>query len=139
MQSETPWYRDGLKFTCSECGDCCSGSPGYVWVTAEEISVMAKALNHTVDEFEDIYVRKIGARKSLKELPNYDCVFLDEKTRKCELYEARPTQCKTWPFWESNLRTPEDWQRTCVECPGSGLGKLYSLDSIEKQRQAKKV
>ena len=138
-ESDKPWYHQGLQFTCSGCGDCCSGSPGFVWVNAEEIEVMAAAINHSVDDFEKIYIRKIGARKSLKELPNYDCVFLDEETRKCELYEARPTQCKTWPFWDSNLRSPEDWERTCEECPGSGSGKLYSLDLIEEQRLAKKI
>ena len=100
---------------------------------------MATAINHSVEDFENIYVRKIGARKSLKELPNYDCVFLNEETRKCELYEARPTQCKTWPFWDSNLKTPADWERTCEECPGSGSGKLYSLDSIQEMRLAKKI
>lgn len=100
---------------------------------------MAKAIGHSVDDFEDIYVRKIGIRKTLKELPNYDCVFLDDQTRKCQLYDARPTQCKTWPFWDSNLRTREDWERTCQECPGSGQGKLYSLESIEEQRSAMKI
>ena len=138
-QPDQPWYHQGLQFTCSGCGDCCSGSPGFVWVNADEIAVMAKAINHSVEDFEKIYVRKIGARKSLKELPNYDCVFLDEETRKCELYDARPTQCKTWPFWDSNLRTPADWERTCQECPGSGSGKLYELESIQEQRLAKKI
>ncbi len=28
-------------------------------------------------------VRKIGIRRSLKELRNYDCVLLDPETRKC--------------------------------------------------------
>ena len=139
MINDAPWYQDGLKFTCSGCGDCCSGSPGYVWVSPEEIETMAKAIGHSVDDFEDIYVRKIGIRKTLKELPNYDCVFLDDQTRKCQLYDARPTQCKTWPFWDSNLRTREDWERTCQECPGSGQGKLYSLESIEEQRSAMKI
>lgn len=139
MNKEEPWYRDGLQFTCSGCGDCCSGSPGYVWVSPEEIKVMADAIGHSVEDFEKIYVRKIGIRKTLKELPNYDCVFLDEQTRQCELYDARPTQCKTWPFWDSNLKTPEDWQRTCEQCPGSGTGKLYALEEIEPQRSAMKI
>ncbi len=140
MSEQEPWYKDGLRFSCSGCGDCCTGSPGYVWVNKEEIATMAKALNHTVDQFEKLYVRKIGIRKSLKELPgSYDCVFLHEETRKCELYDARPRQCKTWPFWGSNLKTPEDWQRTCEVCPGSGKGKLVQLDDIERQRKAVRI
>ena len=30
-----PWYRDGLRFTCTRCGNCCTGAPGYVWVDAD--------------------------------------------------------------------------------------------------------
>ena len=25
--SDLPWYHAGLKFTCTQCGDCCSGTP----------------------------------------------------------------------------------------------------------------
>ena len=135
-----PWYKDGLKFKCSGCGDCCTGAPGYVWVNAEEIQAIADVLEMDVEQFEDTYVRKIGIRKSLKELPtSYDCVLLDGETRKCTVYSARPRQCRTWPFWDSNLKTKEDWIRTCVECPGSGSGKLHSLNEIETQRKIMKV
>ena len=64
----------------------------------------------------------------------YDCIFLDSKTRKCMVYEARPRQCKTWPFWDSTIRTPEDWANTCEVCPGAGTGRLYQLGEIEAQR-----
>ena len=66
-------------------------------------------------------------RKSLIEYDNGDCVFFDGKTRKCTVYDARPRQCRTWPFWDSNVRTPEAWAETCEVCPGSGKGKLYQL------------
>ena len=26
-----PWYRDGLRFQCTQCGNCCTGDPGVVW------------------------------------------------------------------------------------------------------------
>ena len=140
MESSQPWYKDGLKFECTGCGDCCTGAEGFVWVNKEEIATMAKAVDMDIDSFEDMYIRKIGIRKSLKELPgSFDCVFFDSESRKCELYDARPRQCKTWPFWDSNLKTPEDWERTCDECPGSGTGKLYQLDEIETQRKIVKI
>ena len=134
------WYQKGLKFNCTGCGDCCTGAAGYVWVNQEEIAKLADLLNQSVDEFENMYIRKIGIRKSLKELPvSFDCVFLDSETRKCQVYKARPRQCRTWPFWDSNLKTPEDWERTCQVCPGSGTGKLYSLGDIENQRSVVKI
>lgn len=135
-----PWYSDGLKFKCSGCGDCCTGAPGFVWVNAAEIKAIADLLEMEVEPFEKMYVRKIGIRKSLKELPkSYDCVFLDSETRKCEVYSARPRQCKTWPFWDSNLASAEDWERTCEVCPGSGTGRLYGLGEIEERRKIVKV
>ena len=136
--ADLPWYRGGLQFTCTQCGDCCTGAPGHVWVTNDEIDAIARLLGLDADAFEDAYVRRVGARKSLKELPGGDCVLLDGK-RACTAYVARPRQCRTWPFWDSNLKTPEDWQHTCQVCPGSGRGQLHSLSQIEEQRQVIKV
>lgn len=135
-----PWYADGLRFTCSQCGDCCTGAPGFVWVNGAEIQDLAdEVTGGDVDEFERLYVRKVGIRKSLVEFPNGDCVFFDSQSRECNVYNARPRQCKTWPFWDSNLQTPEDWQHTCEVCPGSGQGKLHQLSDIEEQRKQVKV
>ena len=137
--AETPWYNSGLRFTCSECGDCCTGAPGYVWVNKQEIEALADALGLEVEEFERRNVRKIGIRRSLRELRNYDCVLLDPETRKCRAYQARPRQCRTWPFWDSNLSSPEAWERTCEVCPGSGCGQLHQLADIEAQRKTIRV
>ena len=130
---EKPWFHKGLRFTCSECGDCCTGAPGYVWVNREEIEALAKQTKLTPAEFEERYVRKVGIRKSLIEYGNGDCVFFDGKSRKCTVYEARPRQCKTWPFWQSNLANEEAWEQTCEVCPGSGRGKLHSAERILHQ------
>lgn len=139
MSDKKPWYADGLKFKCSQCGDCCTGAPGYVWVNKSEIEALAELVEMTVDDFEAMYVRKVGIRKSLKEFPNGDCVFFDNKARSCSVYGARPRQCKTWPFWDSNLKSPETWAQTCEECPGSGKGKLYTLQQIEDQKSVMKI
>lgn len=134
-----PWYHEGLKFECSQCGDCCTGAPGFVWLNKKEIAALAKRLNLDEETFEQAYVMQVGIRKSLKEFPNGDCVLFDNEKRCCTVYEDRPRQCKTWPFWESNLRTPETWAETCEACPGSGQGKLYQLDQIEEQRKVMKI
>lgn len=138
--TEQPWYKDGLRFQCSQCGDCCTGAPGFVWVNAEEIRTLAEHVTAgDITEFERLYVRKVGIRKSLVELSGGDCIFFDGQLRKCTVYEARPRQCRTWPFWESNLKSPETWKRTCEICPGSGQGKLYELSTIEQQRKVMNV
>lgn len=140
MSTEKPWYHKGLKFECTQCGDCCTGAPGFVWVNQEEINAIATLIGVELDEFERKYVRRVGIRRSLVEFPDDgSCVFFDTKLRKCTVYDARPRQCRTWPFWDSNLDTPEDWQHTCDVCPGSGKGKLYALETIEAQRKVMKV
>jgi Fe-S-cluster containining protein len=129
-----PWYQSGLKFSCTQCGACCSGAPGYVWVGAEEIAAMAQAMAMDEATFRDKFVRRVGARESLIEYSDGDCIFLDPETRGCMVYTARPTQCRTWPFWDSNLRTAASWERTCEVCPGAGTGQLYTLKQIETAR-----
>jgi uncharacterized protein len=131
--SKKPWFEAGLRFECTQCGDCCTGAPGYVWVNREEIAALAARVGIEIGEFEKRYVRSVGIRKSLVEHANGDCVFFDGEKRKCTVYEARPRQCRTWPFWESNVRTPEAWQETCQVCPGSGKGKLVSSEQILHQ------
>ena len=105
-----------------------------MWVNKEDIANLASVVGMDVNDFESQYVREIGVRKSLVEFDNGDCVFFDGKTRKCRVYSARPRQCRTWPFWESNVRTPETWAETCSVCPGSGTGRLYQLGEIEAQK-----
>ena len=130
-----PWYQDGLRFECTACGICCSGEPGYVWVTDEEIADMANSIQMTVDEFRKQFIRKVGTKLSLKEYPDGDCILLDPQTRHCLVYRARPVQCRTWPFWTSNIATQRDWEATCQACPGAGKGSLYTLDQIEVERK----
>src|SRR5437868_15368258 len=110
-----PWYREGLRFECSRCGHCCTGAPGYVWVTDEELQAIASLRGESSSETRARFTRLVGRRRSLREKKNGDCVFYD-KGQGCTIYPARPVQCRTWPFWESNAVTPDAWQRTSEIC-----------------------
>ena len=131
--SKEAWYSDDLRFECTQCGDCCSGSEGYVWVNQEEIDGMANRIGMDSAAFEEQFVKRVGVRRSLKERPGGDCVLLDPQTRKCTAYEERPRQCKTWPFWQSNIRTPEAWAEAAQACPGCNKGDLVPLEQIVEQ------
>ncbi len=112
-----PWYEEGLRFKCTECGQCCTGFPGYTWVTEEEIHAMAKYLKMSTRKFRKHYLRQVGNRFSLLENPkNYDCVFLEGK--KCTIYPVRPTQCRTFPWWPQNLKSQKDWEDAKEYCEG---------------------
>jgi Fe-S-cluster containining protein len=129
------WYQDGLRFRCTRCGHCCTGSPGYVWVTEKEIESIAGCRGETPYQTQALFTRQVGRRRSLREKSNGDCVFYD-RSLGCTVYESRPVQCRTWPFWESNVGTPEAWQRTCEICPGSGTGELISPEEIASRLNA---
>src|SRR3954447_17163347 len=126
------WYADGLRFTCTQCGHCCTGAPGFVWVTDEEIAAIAEHLGRPAEEVRGLYTKPAHRGLTLRERANGDCVFWDRE-RGCTVYPVRPPQCRTWPFWESNVRTPEDWARTCGVCPGSGKGELFTAEEITRR------
>jgi len=155
-----PWYADGLKFTCTQCGNCCTGGPGFVWISEQEIERLAEFLNLTPRQVLARYCRKVGSRWSLKERRTseglYDCIFLAEqpgpaagpreldrnqsiplRRRGCSIYPVRPLQCRTWPFWDTNLSSKETWERASRRCPGMGRGsRHFSLKQIESLRDA---
>ncbi|MBX7103049.1 MAG: YkgJ family cysteine cluster protein [Gemmataceae bacterium] len=130
-----PWYAAGLAFTCTRCGNCCTGAPGFVWLSDAEVSSLAGACGLPDDQFEQVYTRAVGGRISLREKANGDCVFFESGTG-CTVYDARPTQCRTWPFWEKTAGTPEAWVRTQTGCPGAGHGTLISAEEITRRIRA---
>ena len=127
------WYSKGLRFECSQCGDCCTGAEGYVWVNQAEIDAMAARMQITAELFEEQFVRRVGVRRSLTERPGGDCVLLDAETRGCTVYEDRPRQCRTWPFWNSNLKSEAAWDEAAESCPGCNKGDLVPLEKIQEQ------
>ncbi len=128
--NDQPWYHDGLRFQCQQCGSCCTGAPGYVWVNKAEIAALAAAVRLDAEEFQRRYVRKVGIRQSLIELPGGDCVFFHRESGSCQVYQQRPRQCRTWPFWHSNLATPAAWREMCRSCPGGNRGPLFPQRTI---------
>lgn len=130
----------GLRFECTQCGNCCTGPPGYVLFTNQEAKAMARDMGVTSDIFWDRYTRSTIVGRSLKEKKSkygYDCIFLerDENERAlCTVYKSRPEQCRTWPFWNSNLESPETWDQETQGCPGMNSGKLHSPQHIRITR-----
>jgi Fe-S-cluster containining protein len=134
--ADGPWYADGLTFSCTRCGNCCTGEPGYVWVTGQEIEQLAQLVGLAPEEFTRRFVRQVGEHQSLIERPNGDCIFWDT-VKGCTVYPARPVQCRTWPFWPTHLESRRSWARLQKTCPGSGQGEFHALEEIETQaRQA---
>jgi uncharacterized protein len=136
------WYESGLAFQCTQCGNCCSGpSSGYVWVDDHEIATLAGQMDMAddIDGFERRFIRQVGIRKSLVEYSDGDCIFLDPQSRHCIVYESRPIQCRTWPFWNRNLESRHTWDLAAEGCPGCNRGNVIPLEAIEVARCQKAV
>ncbi|MCF6309637.1 MAG: YkgJ family cysteine cluster protein [Sulfurimonas sp.] len=116
--------KDGFSYlfdysACSICqGRCCSGESGYIYVTKAEIENITKFIGLDIKDFMQQYLFKKGYKYSLKEKKfgeSYECVFYDRESNGCTIYEARPLQCKTFPFWDYYKIKVNELK---LECPG---------------------
>ena len=138
----------GLRFSCTMCGNCCSGPEGYVIVSDPEAAALSKRLNISVETFLKRFTHTTPEGRSLTEKPapegrGRDCIFLDRDKipgkAVCGVYEDRPIQCRTWPFWPSILRSRQNWERAKSVCPGMDHGKKHDLVQIRVQRDTFKI
>ena len=113
---EYPYKFDELK--CAMCdGNCCIGESGYIWITKQEIEKLAKHLNISIEKLSQDYIFKVGYKYSIREKliskNNYACVFFDLSKKQCSIYDVRPTQCRTFPFWEYFKNNIEEVKEEC--------------------------
>jgi Fe-S-cluster containining protein len=104
---------------CASCGGrCCTGESGNIFVRPDEIRALAELLEMDEAEFRSTYLVKKGYKFSIKERlvgDSHDCVFYDRGIGGCSVYAARPTQCRTFPFWDYYRTRVDELKR---ECPG---------------------
>jgi Fe-S-cluster containining protein len=82
--------------------------------------------------FREIYVRTLrDGTASLREKVNGNCIFFKNK-KECMIYDLRPRQCRTWPFWRNVIRSPESWEKEAKCCKGMNRGPVYSREVIGK-------
>jgi len=138
-KKKTPWYIAGLHFECMQCGRCCTGpAAGYIWVTREEMKLIADFLKITTAELRRKFFKRVGLRTTIVEnCSTRNCIFLKDEAgrRTCMIYPVRPSQCRTWPFWSENLRNPDTWNETAQKCPGINRGRFYSYEEIQKVKK----
>ncbi len=128
MDFKKYFFSNGIRFECTQCGICCTGEPGTVYVTEDEIKKIADFLNIDEQKLKNEFLYPYKDSYSIKELENGDCIFYKDKS--CTIYPVRPMQCKTYPFWLKNLRNEKKWKEVEKECPGIGKGKLYTAKEI---------
>jgi len=104
-----------------------------VWVTDEEMALIAQHLQITIEQFKRTYIRQKDNRFALieKKSQNHDCIFLKEN--KCQIYPVRPSQCRTFPWWKENLNSRESWALAAESCEGiSEEAPLVPFEEIQR-------
>jgi Fe-S-cluster containining protein len=116
------------------CSKCCRHSPGYVFLTRQDVDRLLTATRLDLKTFQERYLREVnlsGIRRiSLIEKSNYDCIFWEKDG--CSVYSYRPMQCRSYPFWSGNLVSLRTWEQLKSSCPGVGLGRLHSRREIDR-------
>jgi len=129
--TKNKWWANGIRFECQGSGKCCTshGEFGFVFLTLEDRRRFAKHLKISTSAFTKKYCDQQGSFYHLKEDPkNLDCMFL--KNKRCSVYEARPIQCRTWPFWPEVMSAKAWSKEVAAFCPGVGKGPLISSEKI---------
>lgn len=123
------WFQDrsSLPFECTSCGKCCQ-TKGHVYMNPDEFEAAANLLEVSKQDF----IQQFASHKSVETKSNgeervwirlrddsqlsendqskesHGCIFLKEDNT-CRIYEARPTQCSTYPFWPDLLASKKAW------------------------------
>ena len=128
------FYSSGLRFQCARCSRCCRHTPGYVFLSPADLDLLVEALGIERRDFLQTYCRRVSLglanRISLREKPNCDCILWDNGG--CTAYEARPLQCRSFPFWSACVSSAAEWEHHARQCPGMGKGNLHPRSEIER-------
>jgi Fe-S-cluster containining protein len=125
---DRPYFFDkGIRFQCQRCGMCCTGEPGIVYADQDEISLMAAFLEIPRQVLEERFLNPFRKGFTIREAEDGRCIFYENG---CAVYPVRPLQCRTFPFWFQNMRSPKAWGEACLLCPGIGRGRLYTKEEI---------
>ena len=131
---KAPFYSSGLKFSCKRCSACCRYDAGFVFLSENDLNKLTAAFQIEKNKFLSVYCRWVRDWNgdevlSLKEKSNKDCVLWNSG---CTVYDDRPLQCVTFPFWNSILASKENWEAAASGCPGMNAGQLHSKKTSEQ-------
>lgn len=125
--------KSGLRFECTKCGACCTarGEYAHVYLNGDEQRALAVELGVSLPAFRSRYTFKDEYGWTQLLFSGDACIFLEAGTNRCTVYGARPTQCRTFPFWRDLVadgRFTDDARRICE---GIGQGRVHSREEVE--------
>jgi Fe-S-cluster containining protein len=110
-------------FRCKRSGRCCQVRGGVAWVDPAEQQAIAAHMSMPIETFHAKHTRELTdprtgeLRSALRDREDGACELL-EAGNQCSVYEARPKQCRDFPFWDSVADDPASFERARDICPG---------------------
>jgi len=117
-----------LKYDCLKCtAYCCTYT--HIPTTKADIKRLAKHHDMTEEQAKKKFTKK-GDKENPRVLRHRDdehfvtaCMFLDQETRNCTIYEGRPQICREFPtqtrcgyydflMWEREVQDDPEWVAT---------------------------
>ncbi len=132
-----PFYlRQALRFSCTQCGQCCATAGDYyVYLTDEESERIRTHLQLSRNWFRRRYLQRLeDGEQVLASGPDERCIFLNADG-KCRMYAVRPVQCRTYPFWPELVGTAAAWNREARRCEGISQGRVVARSTIRRSLQ----
>jgi len=90
-----------LKYDCDKCVAYCCSIYDRVQVTPRDVRRLASHFRVTsevaTERFTKVYNDERILRRKADRLFGQACMFLDQETRKCTIYNARPSTCREFP------------------------------------------
>ena len=127
-----PLYRrQKLRFKCTECGACCTGTEDYhVFIDESQAEKIRVFLDLSEAWFRRRYLATVDEMPVLQSRDDGRCILLDRHGR-CRVYPVRPVQCQTYPFWPELIKTAKAWRQESYRCEGIDHGDPVPLHVIK--------
>ncbi len=83
----------------------------------DELSGISEILGLRPAEFREKHLELSRGRRRLNGEYDKPCIFFREGEG-CLIYEARPRQCRSFPFWLEHMKDPENFAEIAGFCRG---------------------
>lgn len=104
-----------------------------VIMTRAELRAIARHLGLEVAAFRARYgvVEDADGDLMIEAANGKGCPLLDP-AKGCSVHPVKPSQCRTWPFWQEMLDDRDEWEAGKRYCPGmdAASGRRYTRDEI---------
>jgi len=129
------YQQQALRFHCTGCGRCCLGHADehYIELAQGEAEQISRFLRLDSEAFRrDYLIHLPDIGEGIRINRQGRCMLLNERNQ-CSVYEVRPRQCRTYPFWPELMQSSSAWHAEAKRCEGINQGEIVESTHIEQQ------